>query len=206
MKKPIVAVDVDDVLADNAAGFIAFSNKRWGMSLTLEDYEEDWAAVWGTDPEETDRRALEFLKSGSLAQYEHYPEARATLQHMAQSFELVVVTSRRTFLKPETDAWLERCFPGVFSATYYAGIWDSPHEASRAATKTDILVSIKAQYLIDDQLKHCFAAAQQGVQAVLYGDYKWNRSEADMPHGVHPAKGWDDVERYFDGVVKGLEA
>jgi len=202
MNKPIVAVDVDDVLAANAAGFIAFSNKQWGMNLTIEDYMEDWATVWGTDLKESERRAMEFFDSGSLSLYGHYPEARATLQHMAQSFELVVVTSRRVFLKPETDAWLERCFPGVFSETYYAGIWDNPDERSHMMTKTDVLVSIKAQYLIDDQPKHCFAAAEHGVQAVLYGDYKWNRIEVDMPQGVHPAKGWEDVGHYFDTIAK----
>jgi Holliday junction DNA helicase RuvA len=35
--KPIIAIDIDDVLAENARGFVEWSNKRFGTSLTTDD-------------------------------------------------------------------------------------------------------------------------------------------------------------------------
>lgn len=49
MKRLTIAVDIDDVLADNAAGFVTFSNERWGTNLTPDDYGEHWVKVWQVD-------------------------------------------------------------------------------------------------------------------------------------------------------------
>ena len=45
MRRLRIAVDVDDVLAENAAGVVAFSNQRWGRNLTVDDYDEHWAKM-----------------------------------------------------------------------------------------------------------------------------------------------------------------
>lgn len=202
MKKQVIAVDIDDVLADNAAGFAAFSNERWGTELTAGHYQEHWATVWQTDAAETDRRALEFLQSGVLGTYNHYAEAKPVLDYLSQHFDLVVVTSRRSFLKPETDAWLEKFFPGVFLAVHYAGMWDAPSADRHLATKTEILSAIGADYLIDDQLKHCLSAAGAGVKALLFGEYTWNTSDEALPQGVDRVKDWSAILVYFQLLLK----
>ena len=33
-----IAIDIDDVLAENAIGFVAFSNERWVTLLRVDDY------------------------------------------------------------------------------------------------------------------------------------------------------------------------
>ena len=38
-------------------------------------------------------------------------------------------------------------------------------------TKGMLAKEIKADYLIDDQLKHCSAAAELGIPALLFGVY-----------------------------------
>jgi len=38
--KPIIAVDIDDVLANLAQEIVDFSNKNWGTNLTIDDYNE----------------------------------------------------------------------------------------------------------------------------------------------------------------------
>lgn len=50
---------------------------------------------------------------------------------------------------------------------------------------------------IDDQLKHCQAAASLGIKAVLLGDYPWNRTEK-LPSGVTRCKDWPAVLEYFN--------
>lgn len=196
MSKKTIAIDIDDVLAAGAEAFIAYSNERWGLRLTLDDYDEQWSEVWKTDFEETQRRALEWHHSGVVGKKRHYPDAGPVLRKLRAHYELVVVTSRRRVLLPETDAWLKQHFPGVFSAVHYAGIWDVAKKDNHTATKAELCREIGADYLIDDQLKHCFAAADAGINTILYGDYSWNRTDY-LPDGVTRCVSWQDVEDFF---------
>jgi hypothetical protein len=50
---------------------------------------------------------------------------------------------------------------------------------------------------IDDQPKHCVAAADIGIKALLFGEYSWNRTDT-LPVGVARVKDWVAVLQYFD--------
>lgn len=198
-KRKTIAVDIDDVLARSAEGFIAFSNERWGMRLQPDDYQEEWAVVWGVPVEQALERSLEFHASGIVGTYQPHEAAMPVLKRLAQEFDLVVVTSRREIIKPETDAWIARHFPHIFQELHYAGIWDNVSNISKAltGTKAEICRAIGADYLIDDQLKHCIGAANAGIKAVLFGEYRWTRHEQNLPKGVTRAAHWDEVAGYF---------
>ena len=47
--RQIIAIDIDDVLAESAKVFIEYSNNTWGTSLTVGDYIEDWSKMWQVD-------------------------------------------------------------------------------------------------------------------------------------------------------------
>ncbi len=191
-----IAIDLDDVLAANAEGFVAYSNERWGTHLTVEDYSEHWAQLWETDHEETMKRATEYVSSRSMSNYRHYPEAVLVLRRLARTYDLVILTSRRSVIRSETAAWLERNFKGIFMDVHHAGIFDRTDPARIIATKAEMTAEIGADYLVDDQLKHCLAVAEMGVPAVLFGDYNWNQADS-LPERVTRCRDWDEVEAYF---------
>lgn len=198
MAKQTIAVDIDDVLAANAAGFVAYSNERWGTNLRVEDYQEHWGELWQVDMAETDRRAVEYHASGAIGRYSHYPEARSVLEELSERYRLIVLTSRQAVVQQETEDWINHNFPGVFDGIYFAGIFDAPlSEATFHRTKADLLLHHGADYLIDDQLKHCLGAAQHGVQALLFGNYRWNQADA-LPERVTRCISWFAVRAYFD--------
>jgi len=194
-----IAVDLDDVLSASAEGFVAFSNEQWGTTLTAEEYSEEWAVVWGCSLEEAQRRSDLFHQSGAVDGYKHFPHAIPVLRALAKRFDMSVVTSRQSLLQPKTDSWLDRHFTGIFQEIHYAGMWDTDDHVEHALkqTKADVCQRIGANYLIDDQLKHCIGVAECGVKAILFGDYRWNRA-VELPPGVTRAATWDDVARYFD--------
>ncbi len=201
MKKATIAIDVDDVLADNAAGFVGFSNRTWGTNLRPEDYDEHWAKVWQVDNAEVERRVREWSTSGILKSYAHDESALPVLNKLSQNFHLIIVTSRRQDMKNDTLAWIKLHYPGIFSdeTIHFAGIWDSVDDHSINKTKADIVENLKADYLIDDQLKHCLAVADAGKTTLLFGNYTWNQSDK-LPSNVIRVADWQGVERYFDTV------
>jgi uncharacterized HAD superfamily protein len=202
-QRKTIAVDIDDVLSRTAEGFIAFSNKQWAMQLTPEDYSEEWAVVWGVPLEEAISRSAVYHSSGAVGAFLPHEAAMPVLKRLAKKYNLVCVTSRREILKPETDHWVMHHFPHIFSGLHYAGIWDKPLDGQNVqarlnATKAELCRELGAEYLIDDQLKHCIGAAEAGVQAILFGNYKWNREPAALPKGITRARHWDEVAEYFN--------
>ena len=195
MRRLRIAVDVDDVLAENAAGIVAFSNQRWGTNLTVDDYDEHWAKMWQVDNAEVERRTAEIVSTSLSAGYGHIGGALEVLERLAQHHHLMIATSRCLQVKGDTIAWIDEHFPGIFASTavYFSGIWDELTNDSHRATKAELMTQINAGVLIDDQLKHCQAVAAHGRNALLFGDYAWNQA-ATLPAGVVRCANWYEVE------------
>ncbi len=202
--KPTLAIDIDDVLAANAAGFVKFSNERWGTNLTVDDYDEHWAKVWQVDDEESERRAALWHEGKIVSRYEHFPEAEVVLGKLHEKFRIIVVTSRRRMIEPETRAWINTHFAGLVDDIHFAGFYDSTDRVSEKLkmTKADILTELQVDYFIDDQPKHVFGAASVGISSILFGDYSWNQVEG-LPEDVTRCASWGDVANYFE-VTRGV--
>jgi hypothetical protein len=50
--------------------------------------------------------------------------------------------------------------------------------------------------VVDGQFKHCLAAAEQGIEAVLFGDYKWSQAHV-LPGLITWRKDWPQTREYF---------
>lgn len=200
MKKPTIALDIDDVLADYAAGFVKFSNNQWGTNLTVEDYDEHWADVWKVEVEEVRCRADIIHSERLVRDLTHKSEARPVLDRLSKRYNLVVVTARRIQNKADTLAWLQLYYPMLSEEVVtFAGFYDSIDDSSVLKTKGDIIASLGATYMIDDQPKHCISAIEHGIQPLMFGDYTWNRA-ANLPAEVIRVADWNDVEKYFDQI------
>lgn len=195
---PVIAVDLDDVLSFSAAEFISYTNKKWGTNLTVDDYSEDWAKIWKIESKnEANKQARNYLKYATPL-VKSNQDAQAALLQLSKKYKLVIVTARRLEYQTDTKDWLKNHYGDLFSEIHYARIWDKLTKQRISATKKEILDEIGAQYLIDDQSKHCIAAAEAGIKAILFGDYSWNRY-VDLRPGMVRAKNWQEVLEYFSG-------
>lgn len=209
MKRPVIAVDVDDVLAAHAQAFVDFSNQRWGTNLTVDDYNDDWSILWGLDRaidehrQEIAERASAF-RLHSTVTMPHEASAHDVLLRLKDRYDLIIVTARQQQIKGETLAWIKEKFPGIFQEDriFFTGFYDTIRKDSAVKTKGDILKSLGADYLIDDQPKHCNSAMELGIQGLLYGNYAWQTTEP-VHDGVVRVADWSEVEDYFGEVSTG---
>ena len=205
MARQTIAVDIDDVLAASAAEWVRFSNERWGTNLTVDDYHEDWALMWQVDRATESQRALEIYASGMIRDFPPDKLAKEVLKELSADYDLVIATSRVYKVHQDTLKWLDEHYGGIFKAFHMSGIYDRiadgalPDEGVHHLTKGELVAEIGADYLIDDQPKHCLAAAEAGLKAILFGDYLWNRTLKDLPAGVAFCKDWQAVREYFNG-------
>lgn len=198
--KPIIAVDIDEVLARFADAFIEFCNARWETNLKPDDYTEHWSELWRLDDVETDQRSKYLYETDVFRNPKRIDEAENVLRKLANNYDLVILTSRHRAITRDTTDWVKEHFGGLFKEIHFAGIWDDIEKSIDErfqATKAEVAKQISADYLIDDNPKHCFAAAEAGITSILFGDYKWNR-DTKLTANMVRAKNWQEVLEYFD--------
>ena len=197
--KPIIAVDIDDVIAANALGFVEWSNQKYGTHLTVDDYQDHWGEVWKVEHEETERRAVEYHESDHVATYTTIEGASDALRKLKERFKLVILTTRRNSINQLTKEWIEKYYPGIFDDIVFSGFFDSPTKESITMTKGELAKSIGADYIIDDQIKHVLAATKLGIRGILFGNYTWNKVEV-LPENVTRVHSWEEVLNYFEAL------
>jgi 5'(3')-deoxyribonucleotidase len=192
MHAQMIAVDIDDVLADHVAAFVAFSNSRYGTDLGKHNYDDRWSNLWAVERDEIERRALEFHTPESIMEYELIEAAQDALVLLAKRYDLAIVSARPRHVLDATHTWLYKHFGPIFKEVHFVPYWEVENRKSKA----DICNEIGANYLIDDIVKHCNVAAESGVKPLLFGDYSWNQAE-DINENVVRVKNWQEVLAYF---------
>jgi uncharacterized HAD superfamily protein len=198
--KGIIAVDIDDVAADENGGIRKFANREFGFNHTHEDYLEEgvykdyWQAIWKVEPKKAKEIYEAFVNSPDKANLKVIEGAVEGINRLKEKYELVVITSREGIAMEVTKPWLERHFPDTFSRVEFVAAWSKDEKVSKAV----IAKAIGVDYLIDDNATHCNLAAEEGIQTLLFGDYGWNR-KMELHPSVIRVKNWQEVLEYFDG-------
>lgn len=202
MSKETLALDIDDVAVKHVEGFIRWSNKTYGTSLTSDDYSEAWHELWSIDKDQVEARKKLFFTDKIVGAFEVVEGAGEGIIALSGVKKIVGVTSRRESLRSITETALELIAPGAVDGVVFATYFRDGQKFTRS--KAEICPDIGATDLIDDHLKHCLAVGNVGVNAVLFGDYAWNRTEDELPANVVRARDWQEVLVHF-GVETSIE-
>ncbi|HET8670687.1 MAG TPA: hypothetical protein VFM05_08705 [Candidatus Saccharimonadales bacterium] len=196
-KRRLIAVDLDEVLAQHNQALALWHNKEYGTDHTAATYFTDyWSQVWNVSPEEAERRAVAFHASRAHAQLSTVDGAIDVLQKLSESYDFAVVTVRRQSVIEDTRQWIDRYYPGIFTKIHFVHFWDK----NDATTKAQLCQKIGASYLIDDSVKHCTQAAEAGINALLFGNYSWNVEER-LPGNIKRVAGWRDVQEVLESSL-----
>lgn len=204
MNKPIIVIDLDNTLAASAKGFVDFSNKHFGTSITIDDYDEDREKTWGVSFEEAERRMKVMRDSKSQNDYVAFEQAREVLIQLKKDYTLIILTSRRKESEADTMNWLNRYYPGIFDEVLLSGFFEAETvRTGHLLTKGEQYEQIGAAYVIDDYYKHCESAAEVNARAILFGNYPWNQIE-ELPPNTTRCTNWLEVGEYFNVEVSAL--
>ena len=149
--KPVLAVDVDEVLYPLVRLFVDYHNNRHGTDATFEQFYT-YAFEHSLDlPLETHLERLRaFADDGNFATALPIEESKVAIRQLAETYDLQVVTSRWEEWQEDTLTWLKQHFPGTFSGIHFANsiTWKRGVEFEKSA----ICRRIGAAYFIDDSL------------------------------------------------------
>jgi len=202
MYKPVIAVDIDDVLADSTEHLRLQVNDRLGIDLQPHHYAvpgEYWGyyeKVWEVNgvAHRITLEELDPIMVEDQSDVQPYAQAREVLQELAKCYRLIVVTARDVSWEPATKRWLQERFPNMFEGMHFAG-----HEKGKL-TKGQLCKRLGAEWLIDDNVNHAHTALDEGIRVILFGDYGWHQG-AKVHDDVVRCKDWPAVSEYFDGIA-----
>ncbi len=193
MHRPVIAVDIDDVIVPHFGELAHFASETFGIHLTAHEmfYAGTVKTIverTGLDKETIMKRIDDFLMTDEFY-IDPVPGSKKVLPALAQYYDLVIVTSRPQPMKDPTTHWLEAHFPKLFSHIRVVG-----HErwGLGVAPKGDIFRELGVSILIDDHPSHCNDAVALGIRALLFGEYEWT-SANEVSREVEHVRNWDEV-------------
>ncbi len=199
MSRPLIAVDIDDTLADSTELIRTNVNKEYGVSIPPEAYRTE-GEYWGYYERVWVEHGLsdltmEKLEDVMLSDYTRVPllpSALFAIKELSKNFDVVIITARSSERAELTRKWIDTMLEGMTIDVHFS----EAHKDESKMTKGQICKTLGASYLIDDNVGHCQSALDEGVKAILFGIYGWQANVAD---DMMRCKDWPAVLDYFNG-------
>jgi uncharacterized HAD superfamily protein len=190
----LIAVDVDDTIADFMSSLIEFHNNSYNTSLTKNQFfTYDFWKIWGGTKEEAIAKVDDYAKTDYFKDIKPLHQAVECINALKQRHNLVVITSRPNGVVKQTKEWIDRYFPNIFSRIYYTyNIYRKDH----AKTKEDVCLELGVDIIIEDNLIHSIDCAKKGIKALLL-NHPWNQC-GELPENVTRANDWNEILRIIN--------
>lgn len=192
-ERPVIAVDIDDVLFPFVSGIAEYHNDLKGTNLSPKDFTSyNFAEVWGGSESEANDIVDGFVRAENLY-LQPVEGAKEALIRLNHDYNVVLVTARNQAFEAATVAWLRRHLPELFQHVVFAGNqYDGrPHRA-----KGVICNELNAQLLIDDHPRNIASAVECGVDGVLFGTHAWSVLDSSLD-SVKACVDWPAVIEYI---------
>jgi hypothetical protein len=202
MKQLVIGLDCDDLLVENAYRVLDHYEALYNFRVDPAHFYEGTPEQWGVkELDEVRARIENYYRLEETAHYLSFahPEAVEKVNKWVHEdgHKVHLISARSHFMKPITDKMADLYFPGCFQTiTHIEGF----NTGGTNLTKGDVCVELDVEVLGDDLVSHCEDAIEKGVpNAVVFGDYEWNRYKKLRP-GMVRCISWLD----FDLEIKRL--
>ena len=196
--RPIIAIDIDDVVSDSLEATRLWANAKASIDLQPDHYQVDedywqyYNRIWLTHGAGEVLNYDEFLEE-LVEDQAHIPVlagAAFAIVELMKTYDVVFVTARRPELKTSTQKWLNNTF-GQEVQLFFSS---NPFSPEKARTKGEICKELGAWLLIDDNADNCRSVIDNGLEAILFGTYGWQRN---IPEQVIRCNDWPAVLEYL---------
>ncbi|MGM7703170.1 5' nucleotidase, NT5C type [Pseudalkalibacillus sp. Hm43] len=152
-------IDMDSVIVDLMTEWHRRYNEDYDDNLSVEDLK-----CWQSEKyvkEACGKKIYEYLdQPGLFLNLEPFPNAIAVLERLSRTYEILIVTSSRTYAYTEKEKWVEKHLPFI---------------GARNLVFTHRKEMVVGDLLFDDAPHNLIAFSETGRKAVAM-DYPYNRN------------------------------
>eukprot|EP01029_Cantina_marsupialis_P028664 TRINITY_DN777849_c0_g1_i1.p1 TRINITY_DN777849_c0_g1~~TRINITY_DN777849_c0_g1_i1.p1 ORF type:complete len:209 (-),score=56.14 TRINITY_DN777849_c0_g1_i1:251-877(-) len=194
MTKPVLAIDIDEVLGQFVPSIVKYHNRVYGTELEATSFHSyRFCEVWGGTDEEAMEKVREFYGSEEFKNLPLVEGAVEAMKTLKKDYELHVVTSRQFFIQEATYEWLKLHFDGIFDGIHFGNHYS---KTGKKLPKSEICKSIGAICLVDDSLSYTLEVSGSLSCAILFGEYGWNAHDS-LPENAYHALNWDEAIKHI---------
>lgn len=195
--RPVIAVDIDEVLLPLHEHFLYHHNEQYGTKFVYPDPEGRYLLQEFTGEEVPVllQKLRTYYESGETKHLQPLPGAVAAIKQLRKRYDLVIISNQQLFQGKYSQIAIKKHFGNAFKDIYFTALPAPGHDP---LSKSEICKKVGATYLVDDTIKNAVHCAAEGIEVILFGDYHWNKQE-DLPAGITRCRDWQEVLEYFDG-------
>lgn len=192
-----IGLDIDDVLAQFAAGFIPFINRKYGTTFAFHDFVDynSWTVMDITQTE-FHKRVYEFYDSDEFDLLEPEENAPESVKKLSREHTFIAVTSRPDRVRERTEQWINKHVPYI-KTILHSNQFTLDNSAS--ITKLSLCKAHDISILIEDAPKYTDEVSGGGIETILLNK-PWNQ-EYQPPTGATRANSWVEISGIIDEMT-----
>jgi len=193
----LIAIDLDEVLADTLTSLIKYHNNEYDTSFRRADFfSYSWWEVWGGTREESIKKFMQFSRTSLFTSIKPIAQSQKGILTLSQKHSLHVVTSRQSELASATHSWINTHFPGMFTQVH---VINHPQWALGGSTRTkgEYCKEMRADLLIEDSLEYARECNDFSIPVLLI-DSPWNQGV--FPSHTVRVNDWEDVTAVSNNI------
>lgn len=197
MARTIIAIDIDDVLADSTESLRLSVNSKHGVDLTKQHYripgphKKYYERVWEANGI-GDKAVYDDFDAEMILDQSHVAivdGADAAIKRLKEKYDVILITARPDSWGKATRGWFKKNFGGDIELYFSQGYFNETGK-----TKGQLCKEFGAEWLIDDVPDNCQTALDEGVGAILFGEYGWHEN---IPDNLVQCKTWDEAVEFL---------
>ena len=187
--KPIIAVDVDEVIFPFVDDLIEYVDRQHSVKLSREEFVTySLADIWKGGPHEGAEVIKAYVDQQGI-EVAPVKGAAEALGQLCAKYEVVIITARDLDVQDKTKNWAYRHFPDIFKEIHLVG---NQKDSVSYREKAEVCKELGVFCLIDDSLKPVVQTHAAGIKSILFGNYPWNKME-ELPAGIDRVEDWKGV-------------
>ena len=181
----IIAVDMDEILANFFDQLLLYHNDKYNTSYKREDIVSyDLWDVWGGTKEEAIIKIRQFFHSKYFDEIRPIEGSLKGIAELKKRHTLVVITSRFDIFMEKTILWLKKHYKDSFKDVYFT-------HYDKDVSKASVCKKLGVDIIIDDAEKNAIECSREGIKVLLY-DYPWNRKLSSSKN-IKRVHSWKDI-------------
>lgn len=191
-KKIKIGVDIDGVLADFVNHFLGHYNEKNGTNFKYQDVKtfnfEDVAKV---PSEVMDKELDTYMQSDEFSEIQPLKDSIKHINILEAKYELIIITSRPTYLVDETKRWLKHYYKNSFKHVLFSkNVWTDDRKSGNKS-KAELCMESGVNIMIEDGIEYALDISAKEI-TVLLVDSPWNQKK-DLPNNVIRVHDWNEI-------------
>jgi uncharacterized HAD superfamily protein len=184
-----VAIDLDDVLIEFAAGFIDFHNSVFGTSFQFDEFHSFifWK-VWGGTQEDNIKEIYDYYKSDHFKNIKLVSGAFEAIFKLSKDNELFIITSRNEDTEQLTKEQVHSFFPNMFDEIYFTSNYSLSNKSKSKAMVCD---ELDIDVFIEDSADNANQSVREGRKVFLFNK-PWNIN-TDIDKRIIRVDSWEEI-------------